>query len=147
MSGKEVDERAVEDFMIDLATLSNASNSDSLSGGKGDEEVSSSKKRISREEFERRKMEDLLVASSTEFSRVYHSCVREEDADSLWSKFGIPKDFELRIPASNDRPDSPPEGFLCFYIAQLEAGLIFPIPSISAKISNMFRGYTIFADS
>ncbi|KAL0411421.1 UNVERIFIED_CONTAM: hypothetical protein Slati_3731800 [Sesamum latifolium] len=139
MSGEKIDERVVDELVIDLASLSDASHSDPISGEKGEEEVSSSKKRISREESERRKTEDLLIASGTEFFKVYRSYVREEDLDSLRSKFGIPEVFELRLPTPDDRPDSPPEGFLCLYVAQLEGGLRFHVSPIFADISNLFK--------
>ncbi|KAL0385881.1 UNVERIFIED_CONTAM: hypothetical protein Sradi_2982400 [Sesamum radiatum] len=138
MSEDGIDERVVEDFMIDLAAPSDASNSDSPPRGKGEEEVSSSRKRISSQESEWRKIEDLLVASGTEFFMVYHSCVREEDVNTLRSKFGILEDFVLQVPAPTDRPNSLLEGFLCLYVAQLEAGLRFPIPSHFAEISTLF---------
>ncbi|KAL0406641.1 UNVERIFIED_CONTAM: hypothetical protein Slati_3978000 [Sesamum latifolium] len=61
MSEEKVDEQAIEDFLIDLATLSDNSKFDHPEE-RGEEEVSS-KKCISREEAERRKIEDVVVAS------------------------------------------------------------------------------------
>ncbi|KAL0405345.1 UNVERIFIED_CONTAM: hypothetical protein Slati_3848400 [Sesamum latifolium] len=60
MSEEEVDEQAIEDFLIDLVALSDSSKYDHPEE-RGEEEVSS-KKRISREEAERRKTEDMVVA-------------------------------------------------------------------------------------
>ncbi|KAL0455868.1 UNVERIFIED_CONTAM: hypothetical protein Slati_0926000 [Sesamum latifolium] len=57
----------------------------------------------------------------------------------LWSKFGILGDFLLRVPAPTNRPDSPPEGFIYYYVAQLEAGLIFSIPCLFSEISTLFQ--------
>ncbi|KAL0463031.1 UNVERIFIED_CONTAM: hypothetical protein Slati_0190700 [Sesamum latifolium] len=105
MSEEGVNERALEDFIIDLVALSNTSHSDPQRG-KCEEEVSS-RKRVSREVSERRKTKDLLVTSSTESYRVYRSSMREKDVGNLRSRFGISEDFLIRVPNSFECPICP----------------------------------------
>ncbi|KAL0440323.1 UNVERIFIED_CONTAM: hypothetical protein Slati_2515300 [Sesamum latifolium] len=138
MFEERVDEQAIEDFLIDLQ-LSPITQNSTTKEKRCEEKVSSSRKRISREESERRKTEDTVVASGAASYRVFQSCIKEGDLGVIRARFGIPDDFLIQVPTSSERPHLPPEGFVGFYVAQLEVGLRFPVPSFFAEVSTLFK--------
>lgn len=44
-----------------------------------------------------------------------------KDAQDLRENNCIPPDFSIRIPSARERTDGPLVGYLCFYVAQLDA--------------------------
>ncbi|KAK4397336.1 hypothetical protein Sango_1570200 [Sesamum angolense] len=80
-----------------------------------------------------------MVASGAASYRVFRSCIKEGDVGVIRARFGIPDDFLIQVPASSKSPYSPLEDFICFYMAQLEARLRFPIPSFFLEISTLFE--------
>ncbi|KAL0366977.1 UNVERIFIED_CONTAM: hypothetical protein Sradi_3587800 [Sesamum radiatum] len=88
MSNRGVDEGALEDFLINLATLygNDKEQPDTLHSsfqrGKS-EDIVSSRKRFTKEELERRRMKDRIVASGTKSFRVFHFCLKQEDIKEI----------------------------------------------------------------
>ncbi|KAK6139694.1 hypothetical protein DH2020_026562 [Rehmannia glutinosa] len=67
-----------------------------------------------------------------------YSTLSQESLNNLRINAGIPDSYELRLPGPTDVPYSPPSGFACFFVEQLEAGLRFPVPDLICRISRSF---------
>ncbi|KAK6119255.1 hypothetical protein DH2020_047001 [Rehmannia glutinosa] len=67
-----------------------------------------------------------------------YSTLSQESLNNLRINAGIPDSYELRLPGPTDVPYSPPSGFACFFVEQLEAGLRFPVPDLICRISRSY---------
>ncbi|KAL0401784.1 UNVERIFIED_CONTAM: hypothetical protein Slati_4208300 [Sesamum latifolium] len=90
-------------------------------GGESEEEVNN------KEEEEKEKVEDRLMALGIESFRIYRSCFTDDDMGLIRDKYGIPTEYVIQVPAAIDCPYFPPSAILCFFLAQLEAGLHFSL--------------------
>ncbi|KAK6154359.1 hypothetical protein DH2020_008607 [Rehmannia glutinosa] len=95
---------------------------------------------------------DLLIEFSTHFPRSIkmasssnnparpniYSTLSQESLNNLRINAGIPDSYELCLPGPTDVPYSPPSGFACFFVEQLEAGLRFPVPDLICRISRSY---------
>ncbi|KAL0454818.1 UNVERIFIED_CONTAM: hypothetical protein Slati_0821000 [Sesamum latifolium] len=72
--------------------------------------------------------------------RDWGSCnLRDSYVDRLVSDFHIPPPFAIYTPLPLNRPLSPPDNCLSFFVAQLRSGLRFSIPSFYSDVSRLFQ--------
>ncbi|KAL0427474.1 UNVERIFIED_CONTAM: hypothetical protein Slati_2922200 [Sesamum latifolium] len=60
------------------------------------------------------------------------------DVDRLVSDFHI-LPFAICTPLPSNRPPSPPDNYLSFFVAELRSGLRFPIPSFYSDVARLFQ--------